>query len=346
MVIPQVIMERHLEFDKLALIEVSQAISFNAVAVFLAWRGFGVLAFAAALVARSAVGAVFANLICPWKAGFLWDSAVLKTHVAFGVMLQGGQFFSMVKDSITPLFIGLFLGAKQMGYATWAITFASYSTILLMPMQRLYLPFFAKLQHDRSALQSFVPRALWIVNLIAAPLTVFTVVFAKPITTLIFGDKWLVALPLFYCFSAVNISAPSNTPLLGLLNALGKPHLTLWMIALATVSIWALGVPLVIHFGLIGFGLAAVIASSINLLLYWMVWRETMILPWRSFWPAWPVSIALGAVLYLVQLSAPVGAMLDLMGYFLTDLCAYCAIIWFGFRRESRAWIRLLSNRG
>lgn len=342
MVIPQVRMERHLEFDKLAIIEVCQAISFNAVAVFLAWRGYGILAFAMGLVVRSAIGAVLANAISPWKLRFHWDLNLLRSHIVFGVTLQASQLLAMAKDSITPLFIGLYLGTKPMGYAAWAMTFASYATILLVPLQRLYLPFFAQLQDDQPAIARFVPRVLWITNAIAAPLTVLSIALARPITSTIFGPKWLVALPLFYCFASVNITAPTVTPLMGLLNALGKPQQTLKVILLATIAIWALGVPLILYVGILGFGIAVIAASLVNIVLYRMVWVETRAPLWSSFWPAWPISIFIGAVVFFAQRALPIHDLGGLVAYGLTASVVYGFTLWFGFPTEIRGWLRLL----
>jgi O-antigen/teichoic acid export membrane protein len=344
MVIPQITMERNLAFDKLALIEVAQAVSFNFVAILLAWRHFGIVSFACALVVRSAVGAVLANAISPWKTALLWDPEGLRSHIAFGVTLQGGQILSMIKDSITPLFVGLFLGAQPMGYATWAMTFANYPAVLLMPMQRLYMPFFARLQNDLDALARFVPRTLWIVNAIAAPLAVLSVALATPITTIIFGQQWLVALPLFYCFSAASVSAAVNTPLMGLLNALGKPHLNLIVIGLAMLAIWALGVPLIVHFGLFGFGLATIGASFANILLYWFIWRGIGIQSWRSFWPAWPLALCIGILLLVLQRMAPVHTILVLLMDSVSALGIYGIVLWCGWRQPFDAWIRLVRH--
>jgi O-antigen/teichoic acid export membrane protein len=342
MVIPQVKMERHLAFDRLALIEVAQAISFNVVAVFLAWKGFGIIAFAAGLVARSTVGALLANLISPWAIKLHWDFSELKAHVTFGVFLQGVQLSTMMKDSITPLFVGMFLGPAQMGYATWALTFTGYPMLILIPMQRLYLPFFARLQNDKYALAHFFPRVLWIVNVIAAPLAVYSVALGRPITSIIFGDKWLIALPLFYCFFATNISAPGVSPMIGLLNAIGKPHLTLWIIGLSMVAIWAFGVPMILEFGLLGFGLASFVASFVNLLLYWFIWKETAVLPWRSYWPAWPLSLCIGVLVYVIQRVLPIHSIMVLAGYFLGGLVVYYGVLWLGFRQHCEPWIRLI----
>jgi O-antigen/teichoic acid export membrane protein len=264
--------------------------------------------------------------------------------MAFGITLQSGQVLAMVKDSINPIFIGMFLGATQMGYATWAMTFASYPALLLVPVQRLYLPFFARLQDDPRGLSLFVPRALWIANVILAPLTIFSVVVARPITSIIFGEKWLVALPLFYCLSAVNISAASSTILMGLLNALGKPRLSLRIIFLAMVATWLLGVPLIIYFGLIGFGLAVFGSSLVNIYLFWLVWKETGVSPIRPYWPAWPLSLLMGALILIAQRVAPIHTIPTLLIYSIAAFASYSAALWYGFPVETQSWIRLLRS--
>ncbi len=336
MVIPQVKMERELDFDKLALIEVSQAVAFNVLAVGLAWRGFGILAFAIGLVVRAGLGAVLSNLRVRWAIGLSWDFHSVKMHARYGLTMQSGQIISMLKDSITPVFVGIYLGAAQMGYATWAMSFASYSILLLMPMQRLYLPFFARFQGDPSTLDRYATRTFWMANAVAAPLILVSVALARPITVLVFGEKWLVALPLFYCFAAGNFFSPCSTPMLGLLNALGKSHLTLSIICVWMLTTWLFGVPLMMVFGIFGFGLAMLGVQLTNLLLYWLVWKETGVLPWRSYWPSWPIALLVGAGLFILEWIAPAHHMATLAAYGCLGLLAYAVAFQAVASRETR----------
>jgi O-antigen/teichoic acid export membrane protein len=94
--------------------------------------------------------------------------------------------------------------------------------------------------------------------------------------------------------------------MLGLLNAIGKSQLSLLIILLVMIGTWILGVPLTMHLGLIGFGLTIVIVQLVNLLLYWIVSRETSANPWKSYWPAWPICIAIGALLFEIQRAHPI----------------------------------------
>lgn len=342
MVMPQIRMERDLAFDKLAVVEICQAVAFNLSAILLAWKGIGALSFSAALIIRAAVGAVLAHLYRPWSMGFKWNSSLLFRHLHFGVALQAGQFVSMLKDSISPLFVGMFLGAAQVGYVTWAANLAAYSVWILMPMQRLYLPFFARLQHDPNQLRKVVSFTLWMANTVAAPLTVVTLALSRPITVLIFGDKWLVALPLFFLFSIGNIFVPCSTPLVGVLNALGKSRKTLSISLMWMATTWIFGVPCIMLFGVNGFGVALLGVQLTNLVLYWMVWKDIAVSPLPAFWPSWPLAALIGALLFLLQLALPIHSTLSLCCYGLAGFAAYSYALWLGSRQKILSIIRMM----
>ncbi len=329
MVIPQIRMERELAFGKLAVVEVSQAFAFNLTAVYLAWKGYGALSFSAALMIRALVGAMLAHRSMPWAMGLRWHPQTLFQYLHFGVALQAGQFVSVLKDSISPLFVGMFLGATQVGYVTWASSLAAYAVWILMPLQRLYLPFFARLQHDREQLRRVVVFALWMANAVAAPLTVFTLALSRPITILIFGQKWLLALPLFFWFSLGNLFIPCSAPLMGVLNALGDSRKTLAVSIMWMVTTWLFGVPCIALFGINGFGIAMLGVQFTNLVLFWMVWRTLTLSPFRSYWPSWPLAGVVGLLLFLIQFAFPIRSILLLLCYVTAGIILYSAVLWF-----------------
>jgi O-antigen/teichoic acid export membrane protein len=345
MVMPQILMERELAFDKLAVVEVSQAITFNMSAVFLAWKGLGPLSFSASLMLRAAVGAILAYRSEPWKMGLMWHPPTLFRHVHFGIQLQAGQFVGMLKDSISPLFVGMFLGTREVGYVTWATSLTAYAVWILMPLQRLYMPLFARLQTDREQLRRVVTFALWMSNAIVAPLTIITLVLSRPITILIFGQKWLVALPLYYIFCFGNLFVPCATPLLGALNALGQSRKTLVMSVIWMVTTWLFGVPCIILFGLNGFGIAMIGVQLTNLVLFWMVWRVLSVSPFPTYWPSWPIAGGIGILLLLLQFVLPVHSVPMLTGYAVAGFIVYGTVLWFGYPQQVGMVLKVLGRR-
>lgn len=286
-------LERDIGFHKLAVVEVAQALVYNGTLVAGVALGLDVLTFPLALVLRALVGALYINLRHPWPLGWAWDWPLLKGHLAFGLPYQGISFTSLIKDSFTPFLIGGLIGLQAVGYINWAQTVAAYPVMALMVLQRLYMPVFARLQQDRVALTQAVGRVLLFTNLMTAVLATVTLVLAVPLTELVFGSKWLVALPIFYLLWVGNLFVATSTPLLALANALGHARLAFTFALVWLASTWLLGLPLVLHFGAIGFALANVGVQLTNLALFATVrrmvpidFRSTVVWPWLSLLPA------------------------------------------------------------
>lgn len=285
--IPSVRLERQLEFGKLARVEVAQALVFNALAIGLAWAGWGALSFGYALLGRALTGAVLATLVSPWRIGWRWDAERIRSHLRFGVPYQGISLVSLLKDSLNPVLIGLLLGATQVGYVNWAMMVAAYPVLVLMALQRVYLPTFSRMRDAAGDLAVVVERVVRATNMMVAPLAVLTLVLAAPATPLVFGEKWLPALPFFYLFWAANLFVPTATPLMGLLNALGHSGTAFRFALLWMAGTWAVGAPLVVRFGAVGFAVANLVVQLSNFLLYRAAQRRVSFRLLPSVLPAW-----------------------------------------------------------
>jgi O-antigen/teichoic acid export membrane protein len=325
--VPSIRLERNLAFDRLSIVEVSQALVFNVVAVGCAWAGLGAQTFAYAIVARALTGALVIQLVSPWKLGIHWDWPLLKRHLSFGLPYQGIGAVSLIKDSISPLLLGLTAGTAAVGHVAWAGMFAAYPVMIMMILQRLYLPTFARFQQDRAMLGAVVERVIWATNATAAPLAVLTLVLFEPLTVLLFGEQWLGAHNLFLFLWSANVFVPTVTPLLGLMNALGHSRTALTFAVIWMVGTWLFGVPLILQFGEIGYGIANVLVQLTNLALFRVAKRHVPFAILKTVTPAWLVAIGVGGVVYAVQRVWPVQNHIMLVLYLLVGAGLYAASV-------------------
>jgi len=339
-VIPSVRLERHLNFQKLAAVEIAQSVVYNGVTMGTAFAGLGPLSFALGLLARSVAGAIIINWVSPWPIGWHWDSIRIRKHLRFGVPYQGSAFTSLLKDSITPIFVGLTLGTAEVGYINWAVMVAAYPVLGLMVLQRVYLPAFARMQAHPERLGEFVEKIILATNGFVAPLAVLTLVLIRPITLTVFGAKWIVAIPFFRLFWLANLFVPCATPLVGLLNALGRSRTTLGFALLWMLGTWIAGVPLILLLGAIGFAWANFGVQLTNLLLYRKAQQQVhfRILPVIA--PPWIWASLLGVAMYGLERLFPIQGIRFLILHITFVLVAYTAGLFLLYRSHAqRLWL-------
>lgn len=321
--IPSVKLLRNLEFEKLAIVEMFQAVIYNVVVVASAYCQLGAYSFILGLISRALSGAILINLRYPWNVGLHWDFKKLKMLLNFGLAYQGSSVVSLIKDSIMPLFIGLLLGINMLGLVNWALMIAAYPSLVLSLFQRLYFPVFSRIQNDKVGLQIFAEHIIKITNSVCSIFSILIVVYITPVTVIIFNDRWSEAIPLFYVLWFANLFIPTINPLYGLLNAVGKSKVTLIFSIIWMISTWLFGVPLISRFGILGFGWANFLVQLTNILLILIVKKiipirlKVIAFPW--VWAAF-----LGLISIFIQMYLPVNNLLGLALH-----CLLIAMIYF-----------------
>src|SRR5699024_193963 len=109
-------LERNLEFEKLAIVEVLQAAAFNGVAVALAFYGYGAFALGWGFLARAVIGAILVNIIHPWRISFQIKWGIVKKHLKFGVSFQAISFIGTINNAINPVLMAMIFGVAGAGY--------------------------------------------------------------------------------------------------------------------------------------------------------------------------------------------------------------------------------------
>ncbi len=171
----------------------------------------------------------------------------------------------------------------------------------LFILQRLYMPAFARLQEHKKELASMAENVIWATNVLTAPFAVITLALIVPITTTVYGTKWLVALPYFYFFWLANLFVPTATPAIGLLNALGKSRLALMFSVIWMAGTWLVGLPLIWLYGAIGFAIANFVVQFSNIYLFVVARKYVPFRMMPLILPVWIIAAVTGVVVYIVS---------------------------------------------
>jgi O-antigen/teichoic acid export membrane protein len=348
--IPSVILERQLKFEILAAVEVIETTAFYLVAVFLAWRGSGVAAYAWAVIIRGVLGTGLIYFLAPWKIGLAVSRSSLKTLLSFGLPYQINSLMAVVKDRFLNIALWRIIGAEGVGIIGWAQTWSQKPLRFVMDnVTKVTFPSFSRMQDDPAQLKTGLEKTLQFISLITFPVVGGLAVLAPVAVSLIPRySKWEVALlPLtLYCWNSA--WAAVSTPLTNTLNALGKVKVNTYLMLMWTALAWGLTPALAGIFGFLGVAYAAGIiavssvvpviivhrlvkfslpesvikpamATVIMLVISWLLSR---LLPISVFFLVVNVLVSAGVYLLLVYL------------FFGRELVTDATHIWYAFRQK------------
>ena len=189
-IVPRSLFGREMQFKVLSLINII-AVSFaGLLAIFLAFKGFGVWSLIYRQIALVTLGSLLLLIIRKWKPTFSFQWSKIETMFKFGINLTGASFTNYFKRNLDNLLIGKFLGAQALGYYNF-----SYN-IMLYPLGRIsgvlsqvFFPALSKIQENLSRIREVYKKATFFISVITFPLMIGLFVLAPEFVRAVFKTK-------------------------------------------------------------------------------------------------------------------------------------------------------------
>jgi PST family polysaccharide transporter len=312
-IVPVITLERNLHFGKIAVLEILEVVAFQATAVTLAFMKAGALALVAGLVAKNIAMLMVLFFISDWKIKYKWDLKTVLPEIPFGLSFQGFHFINMLKDSFVPIFISSTLGMATVGFINWAGTLANYPLVATGIISRILFPFFSKIQEDEEKLKKAIELILSMSIFLVFGILAVIWGMAKPITRILYTEKWMPALVLFNYFIPANLISIMIAPLISAFNAKGKANHNLVYAAVWAVLTWALSWVLVPKFGMEGYGMATLITSMVSLKYIYDAKKEFNISIKSALLPGFIAFVLVSALLRFTAVKYPAGSLAILL---------------------------------
>lgn len=303
--LPALLMERDLQFGRLSVLEVVLSLTFYGTAVALAWLGWGVRALIVAVLVQGVVGVVGAFALRPFIPSLVFDRARLAPVLRFGVAFQTKNAVGFLNGATMPVLGGRFLGAREFGLVSWSQNTAWFSLKLVEILARVNFPLFSRLQ-DRPV--EFARTLENSVRLCAVATFFMVALFlgiGPAIVEVLYGDRWLEAIPTLYVFAVVITIGFVSPILAGALDAIGRPQIVMRLSMMWTVVNWlALAAAMWLSPTRLSFALGVSVHVIVGNVAVVVVMKRMF--PDTRFWPAVRACIAAAA---LVGIAARYGVL-------------------------------------
>lgn len=264
------LLNRRMEFGRMAVITVVAAISTLATAIVWAlvspsyWALFG----------GSLVGAVLSTVIAwifsRWRPGMPRRVSEARSLLGFGAGITGFNFANFFARNLDNVLIGRVWGEAQLGYYDRA-----YKLLLLPlsqianPLSRVMIPALSRMCEEPDRYRHAFFRVVKLSLLVSLPGVAFAIGMADVLIPFMLGEQWSPSAPIFMALGFAGMLQPLNNPTGWLFISQGRStDFMIWGLVTAGVAVtaFAIGLP----WGAVGIAAAYAISEYLKTPILWM----------------------------------------------------------------------------
>ena len=254
---------KHMLFRKLFFVTLAGTISSAAIAIFLAFNGYGVWVLVVHYVGSSIINLLLLWFIVRWRPKLMFSWQRMKGLFDYGWKLLVGSLVSAVYNELCSLVIGKMYSAADLAYYTKGRNFPNIIVNNVeSSIAAVLFPAITKKQDDLEQVRKMTRRSIRTSAYITIPAMAGLAVVARPLVLLLLTETWIEAVPYLQiaCFSCALM--PMQSANLQAIKAIGRTDITLKLeIIKRALSLVVLF--LVMNHGVMAIALSTIITSPI-----------------------------------------------------------------------------------
>ena len=195
----------------------------GAVAVILAWRGWGVWSLAIQANISALITTLLVWSLVSWRPSAKASLESLRSMFRFGSRMLTAGLIATVFDRVQLLLIGKVFGPADLGYYTRAYSTQQVpASVFQTIVSKVTFPMFSTIAHDRERLKAVMRKSLTTIGAVVMPMMVGLALLARPVVIVLFGAKWLPCVPYLRILALAGALWPLHVANLDVLWAAGR----------------------------------------------------------------------------------------------------------------------------
>ena len=224
--VPDALLTQRLDFRARANAEILASLCSGAVAVVLAWRGFGVWSLAWQSLVAIGVRAALLWLFSRWRPRGRFRIESFRGLFAFGSYMLMANLLNTISIRLQSLLIGKLFDSRALGYYTLAQnTQMAPAQFMSGVLNRVGLPVFSTVADQRDKLVAALRLSLRAAIFAFVPCMVGIAVVAKPLIVMLYGARWTPAAPILSILAVSATFWPLHVLNLAAIGAQGRSDL-------------------------------------------------------------------------------------------------------------------------
>lgn len=278
--IQRILIQRENRFKIIAFNDTIQNSLATILSAIFAVLGMGVWAFALPPVLVVPLEIIIFLNNHSWRPQTGFTTKYWKQIWNFGQNILAINLLRTFRNNLDYLIIFVCLGVKELGIYFFGFNAGlGISLSIINAMKSAILPHLCAVRTEQNNLQISYLKSLRIISLVIIPFVLFQSSFAYFYVPIIFGQKWIIAVPIVILICLSAIPRPFADAASQLLIAIGKPHLDLqWNVLFTTI--FAVALLFGVHWHIIGVATSVLLVHLICLPLF-TLWTTRYVFPQR-----------------------------------------------------------------
>lgn len=250
------LLSRQMRYGTSALIDISAELISTAVAIYLAWIGYGYFALAYMIVLQPLVVTIGLWCCTRWVPSRPHFSAQIAPMLRFGRAMTLTSAVTYIASNLQKVLIGKFWGEEAIGlYGRGSYLISFPTDTLNNAIGEVAFNALSKVKRDAARLRRSFLQIYTCVVALTFPTTAACALFADDLIAILLGRHWSGVVPIFQLLTPTVLVFAINNPVGWLLNALGMADRGL-KIALVSAPLMLLAVVVGLPYGANGVALS------------------------------------------------------------------------------------------
>lgn len=260
--VPMVLLERHLRFGRVAIVETAETLAFNAFALAGALAGLGAFSLAGGVPAAAAAGLLTVRRLQRPGVGLAFDLGAVRALAHFGLRASTLQLLVLARGLGFVTLVTAIAGTSVTGFYAMATRLFAFPAALASAVQRVSFPALSRSAQDRPRRAA---RAAALSAVLASLPLALLAGASHTLVEVLLGDRWLETVDVVLTSSPGVLLAASAIPaMVGLALSQGRPGGPIAAVAGSAIAMAAVGLATVPSLGAAGVGIASTASAAVN----------------------------------------------------------------------------------
>jgi len=267
-----VLYQKDIDLKRIAILNTGTSAIGIIIVIVLAYYLRNVWALLIGIVFASFTKVILSYWIAEKKPKFSFDTKLAWELFHYGKYITGAGIVYFLTTRLDDGLVGKLLGMRELGFYINAYFFANLpSTHIHSILSPLIFPTYSRYNQDQEKLNRLFLRIFKVISTVSIPASFGILALSDEIASVLLGEIWVPMVPalkILVFFGLFRALAGCTGPLI---NAMGKPKITFWIMLCKLIAIATIIYPLTIHYGIVGTAIAVTIPMFLEQIYLWIL---------------------------------------------------------------------------